>query len=88
MKTTTMIFIGVGILVLMRAQAMAQVKSQVTEAAIVDPGNWYADQWARIYGADLGVNGQNPAPSTLDAYGLAGEMGFQTPGYIPVTNGF
>ncbi len=64
---------GLAFLLLMpRRQAAVQ---QAPNPA--DPSNWYADQWARIYGADLSQYGSHPAPSSYDNYSYYGpDMGF------------
>lgn len=43
-----------------------------------DPTNWGLNMWARLNGIDLSINGQNPAPGGLDAYGMANEMNTYT----------
>ncbi len=78
MKTEYMMLAGLAFLLLLPRRQMAPAQPA---ANMGDPSNWYADQWARIYGADLTLYGTHPAPSTYDNYSAASynDMGFNAP---------
>jgi hypothetical protein len=51
-----------------RGRATPAVPPQVA-AKYGDPGNWYLDQWARLFGVDLTLDGEHSVPSGLDPWG-------------------
>lgn len=73
--TTTQILLGVAALYLLSKRAGA---AQARRAQLNDPTNWGADQWARIYGADLANAGVvHDTQTSLTAYGFEGCLGFR-----------
>lgn len=79
MKTEHMMLAGLAFLLLMPRRPVASAAPQQPNPA--DPSNWYADQWARIYGDDLTLYGSHPAPSAYDNYSNSrvNDVGFNAP---------
>jgi hypothetical protein len=64
---TTHIALLVAVLLLARRRAAAQPPAAAKPGYLVDSSDWYSDQWARIYGADLMAT---DAQSPHSAYGM------------------
>lgn len=74
MSTTELILGGIVLVLLSKRAGTAQARA----AALNDPTNWGADQWARIFGADLGAAGMvHSTQTSLTPYGFQGSLGFQ-----------
>ncbi len=87
-KTIKWMAIGAGLLLVLRsaeAQRKATAATQAEQAAIVNGGNFIADMWTRLAGADLTTShasnvsgGPIQQVTQTDLYGLGG----YTPGII------
>ncbi|WP_343724267.1 hypothetical protein [Herbaspirillum huttiense] len=68
-----MLLIGSGILVFLVWRAR-QVRAAIDPEK--NPDSWYEDQWSRLHGRDLSVDGNHGAPSPFDPYGITNAMGW------------
>ncbi|MYM39664.1 hypothetical protein [Duganella qianjiadongensis] len=76
MRVETIFWAGIALMALNRSRQLAQVQ-QSQSAKMNDPTNWGADQWTRLYAADIAaVGGPNRTQSSLTAYGLTGTVDY------------
>src|SRR5450830_257968 len=67
-----MLLIAGGVLVVLVWRA----RSKSTVNPEQNPDSWFEDQWARLHGRDLSVDGNHGAPSSFDPYGVTNTMGW------------
>lgn len=79
-EISEIVLIGVGLFLITKSQEKKSPAAQVIND-FTQSGDWFQDQWARLHGLDLAINGQNPSPSGLDAYGMRNEN--MWPGQTP-----
>lgn len=70
---TKHILIGVVVLIALVRMRKPTQREYSERDYLNDPTTWGADQWARLYGADLM---QHDAQSGHTCYGMTGSMGF------------
>lgn len=69
MSIEHVVLIGFALIFLSKSQAKAKAAVNVN-GLVADPTNWNQDQWARLYGIDLTIDGNHPQQSPYDVYGV------------------
>lgn len=76
---------GLLLAVVVRTNTMRRAQQIQDQTALADPGNWFMDQWSRLLGHDLSIDGRHPLPSNFDQYGYNSGIGLNgsmnTPGW-------
>lgn len=69
MSIEHIVLIGFALVFLSKSQVKAKAAVNVN-GLVGDPTNWQHDQWARLYGIDLTIDGTHPQQSPYDVYGI------------------
>lgn len=77
------VLIGLGLVLIAKSQGNSGAKTRPSVANdLRNPSDWMIDMTQRLNGTDLSLDGNHPAPSGYDAYGMGGEMALsRTPGF-------